>query len=166
MRKNQKHEFVGTSFYTTFYNIRNRCKTRKIVFGWKNFIEFKNDMYDSYRRASKSFNGKTVIDRHDTNGPFDKKNCFWNVRSKHSSVVHRQKVNKKELLSFIKEYYQRYGESPSVRLLSKHAGTSTMSIYYWLRRFDASGEIHRHFKNTHRSGFSIPSLENVKKRVK
>lgn len=165
MGRQKKHDFVGTTFYTTFYNIRNRCKSRKIKFGWSNFLEFKKDMYSSYLVAMSLSMKGIVIDRHDPTGPFDKVNCFWNVRSRHSSIAHRQKVDKKELLDFIKDYYQRYNESPSVRLLSKHVGASTMAIYYWLRRLEAGGDIRRHVVNSHKSGFSIPSLENVKKHV-
>lgn len=81
------HGMYGTRFYNIYQHIKIRCNYKKdkyyhrygwrwIINEWKNFLEFKNDMYNSYLEHIEShWEKQTTIDRIDNNGNYCKQNC-------------------------------------------------------------------------------------------
>jgi len=84
-----KHGFSGTRFYRIWEAINQRCydKNQKkyeyyggkgIKNEWQSFINFKNDMLNSYKEHCKMFGVKnTTIDRINNDDNYKKENCRW-----------------------------------------------------------------------------------------
>ena len=85
------HGMTGGKFYMAWKQLKNRCNNinirsykdyggRGIKYqeSWKTFINFKDDMYESYLQHIEEFGEKeTSIDRKDVNGNYCKENCRW-----------------------------------------------------------------------------------------
>lgn len=77
--------------YTIWRSMKARCLNKntdsykyyggkgiKVCESWKNFVAFKEDMYESYVSHVERFGEKdTMIDRIDSNDDYCKKNCRW-----------------------------------------------------------------------------------------
>lgn len=83
----KKHGFSRDRFYKIYYWLLNRCNSEKspaYKYYWgkwiecerKSFIEFKNDMYESYIEHCMIYGEEeTTIDRIDNNKNYNKDNC-------------------------------------------------------------------------------------------
>lgn len=88
-KRSRIHGFSHTRFYEIWIGIKKRCYIkncinfkyyggRNIRSGWKSFIEFKNDMYESYLKHVEKFGKKqTTIDRINNDRNYSKENCRW-----------------------------------------------------------------------------------------
>jgi hypothetical protein len=87
---NRKHGMSSTRFYNIWASINDRCyginSHKYPIYGgkgitstWKdNFIQFKNDMYESYLSHVRKYGERnTTIDRLDGNKNYNKSNCRW-----------------------------------------------------------------------------------------
>ena len=99
-----KHGLYGTQFYRIYYRILERCNDSRhprfkyyggkgVKVSWQNFIQFRDDMYESYRKHVEKFGEKnTSIDRIDGSGGYNKENCRWatyKVQNNNRSYVPR-----------------------------------------------------------------------------
>jgi len=84
------HGMFGTRFYRIYYKMFERCKSnhekRKHYYDkgivvskeWNKFINFLNDMHESYIEHVKEYGEKnTTIDRINNDKGYSKKNCRW-----------------------------------------------------------------------------------------
>jgi len=82
----QYHWMWNTRFYRIWHNMNGRCsretprsknyKDRGIIVKWKDFVSFKNDMYDDYIiHVDKFWEKNTSINRIDNDWNYSKSNC-------------------------------------------------------------------------------------------
>ena len=85
------HGFRFTRFYLSWANMKGRCLNKnrdnykwyggrgiKVCPKWLDFINFKNDMYESYLIACNQLGERNIsLDRIDNNDNYFKNNCRW-----------------------------------------------------------------------------------------
>ena len=130
------HGMFGTRFYKIYQGIKQRCNNKKdhayhlyggrgitICDRWKNFINFKEDMYESYLDHCKEFGEKqTTIDRVDVNGNYCKDNCRW--------ATYKEQANNKTTNHIICVN----GENMTVTQVSEKYGINYQTILHRLNR--------------------------------
>ena len=96
----KKHGMWNTRIYRIFKHMTQRCNNPKdkdyphygargIKCLWKDFNEFKNDMYESYLDHVAEYGEKdTTIDRINFDGNYCKENCRWATVSEQNANKH------------------------------------------------------------------------------
>jgi len=130
------HWLTKTRFYKIFRWIIDRCLYeshcayynygwRWIKNEWKNFEDFKNDMYESYLKHCEEFWEKqTTIDRIDVNWNYNKENCKW-------STLNEQWNNKRNIKKYL--YNWNYYTISDLSKISNLKCKTIYSriVYYW-----------------------------------
>jgi len=121
-------------FFRVFNNIRSRITDpsihcykdyggRGLKFEWKNYMEFKKDMYIPYLEHCKKFGKRnTTIERIDNNGNYCKENCRW-------ATWEEQSKNRRS-----NRYITYKGRTLIVADWAKELGVSRQTIGYRLRQ--------------------------------
>jgi len=131
----KKHGLYKTKIYKAWYGMKDRCYNKnnakyhnyggrgiKVCDEWNNFINFKNDMYDSYLKHIKKYDKRnTSIERIDNNKGYYKENCKW-------ATIIEQARNK---LTTINITYN--GETKCIIDWSRELGINKDTIYYRLK---------------------------------
>lgn len=88
------HGMKGTRFYNIWQGMKARCNNVNfkqyndyggrgitVCNKWLKFINFRNDMYESYLEHEKQYGTKqTTIDRIDNDSGYKRSNCWWATR--------------------------------------------------------------------------------------
>ncbi len=130
--KNKTHGLSDSKFYRAYYQMKGRCENKKLPsyekYGkkgiqclWQSFLDFKDDMYDSFLAHIKEHGEKnTTIDRIDSSKSYCKKNCRWatyDVQNRNRATIRFVTINgvSKCVSDWAKEYkidrdviYDRY----------------------------------------------------------
>lgn len=92
-KANFKHGMEGTIFFSKWAGIKRRCLNKndkrynnyggrgiKVCDRWLSFINFRDDMYQSYLEHYNKFGKNTSIDRINNNGNYEPNNCKWSTQ--------------------------------------------------------------------------------------
>lgn len=104
-----KHGMTNTTFHRRWMSMNDRCKPafkdRRYYFDkgivtspeWKDFLNFKADMYESFLKHVEAHGEKdTTLERIDSNGNYCKENCKWATRLEQGRNTSRNIVYKGE----------------------------------------------------------------------
>lgn len=126
------HRQSKTPFYRKWWHIRARCTfkwdkdyknygERGIKFEWKSYLDFHQDMYQSFlNHANKHGVKNTTIDRIDVNKNYNKENCKW-------ITFQQQSLNKRN-----SRIYLINGKAMNISLWAKKIGCSRQALKYRL----------------------------------
>jgi hypothetical protein len=148
------HGESNTRFFSIWHGMKRRCETTYkpknilVCKEWQDYINFRNDMFESYHKhVDKHGEKDTTLDRIDNSGNYCKDNCRW-------ATVYEQNHNKSNLI--ITEYR---GEYHSVREWSQILGVrytmllgrikkgwdmeKALKIPAWQREDNKSGKLNK-----------------------
>lgn len=140
-RTNYKHGDEGTIFYNKYGRMKNRCRNpnhkaydryggRGIKCHWDEYLDFKEDMYESYKKHVEEYGvEETTLDRIDNDGDYCKENCRWATNKQQSNNC-RDNVK----LEF-------RGEKKNVSQWAEETGLNYTTIYY--RVFNAGWSVEK-----------------------
>lgn len=136
---NYKHWLWNTKFYRTWYNILWRCnretnrskyyRDKWIKCKWKNFQEFKDDMYNNYiLHTELCWEKNTTIERKDWNLDYCKENC------RRATYQEQSITNSKT--HYIEYKWKRYNLSELSKSTWIHISNIKNRIYRWIENMD------------------------------
>ena len=108
IKRNYKHGFTGDNFFWIWSSMLGRCKNKNnkayknygargivVCDEWQTFINFKEDMYESYITHIEIFGKKnTSIERTNNNEGYSKENCMWATNKEQASNTRKNKLYK------------------------------------------------------------------------
>ena len=130
MIKKEKHNYVGTSIYGTWYNMKSRCDNptytnfakwggRGISYDhkWRNFLAFLEDMGEKPEGTS--------LDRIDLNGNYCKDNCRWATRKEQmNNMSNNRKITFNNITKNLQEWATETG-------IKRETIARRLDIYKW-----------------------------------
>lgn len=128
---NTKHGMAKTRFYFIWKTMKRRCRVQesykskgiKVCDRWQQFINFKEDMFDSYETHCKEFGETdTTIDRINNFGDYELSNCRW--------ATYKEQGNNTSVC----KRYEVMGEMLTPREISDRYGINYWSIHSRIRR--------------------------------
>lgn len=129
-----RHGMSRTAFYRRWASVYKRCFCpngpwfhryggRGITTDWRLFLDFKDDMYESYlQHVEKYGEENTTIERIDNDKNYTKDNCCWTTWKKQARNTSRNKT-----LTF-------NGETKCVSEWAEELGVNTQTLFSRLRR--------------------------------
>lgn len=113
VEKATKHGESGTLFHTKWVALSNLARTGAYGMEWKNYLQFRKDMKESFDKAIASGIKNPRINRLDISKGFTRANCVWGRRSQ---------VQTKNLLQFAD------GSALTVQEVAQKAGISRQQV--------------------------------------
>lgn len=134
-----EHGMRYTRFYKSWCDMKARCNNEnnvhyknyggrgiKVCKRWQVFINFRDDMLESYTTHLEMFGKKdTTIDRVENNGDYEKENCHWATRKEQN-----RNSRKNTMLSFNGETL-RLGEWAERLGINRTTLSSRLNRYGW-----------------------------------
>lgn len=123
------HGLSYTKFHKKYRGLKERTTNKNSgkypIYGgrgikshWTSFMEFKEDMYESYLEHCKQYGEKnTQLDRINVNGNYSKENCRW-------ATMREQAVNKRNIKS-----YTFNGKSQNLQAWAREFGINIKTLY-------------------------------------
>lgn len=132
------HGMDGSRFHTIWKNMKQRCSNKNASdfeqYGgrgitycdmWKEFLNFKEDMYESYLKHVEKYGEKdTTIDRINYNDNYYKENCRW-------ATIVEQANNKRSTI-----YAEYNGKLLTLSEISRISGIKYTTLYARYRKTD------------------------------
>jgi hypothetical protein len=122
------HGMAGTRFYGVWSAMLSRCRNKKarsytryggrgikVSPAWRDFRNFKRDMFSNYRRG-------LTIERIDNDGDYSKKNCRWATRTAQIRNRHMKCEN------FVDQIRREYRDGKTQTRIASDLGISQSSV--------------------------------------
>ena len=146
-----KHGLKGSRIYTIYQNMKSRCHNKndkdyfkygqrgiKVCQEWSDdFINFKNDMYESYLKHCEEFGEKeTTLDRKDVDGDYYPNNCRWATNKEQSN--NRRNTISIEIDGVCKTLLE---------IVFEHYNIKRCTFYSWFKKGFSENELLEKIKN-------------------
>ena len=136
--KSNSHGMSKTRFYSIWAGMLKRCNNKSspsyVNYGargvsvsekWNDFIGFKEDMYESYKKHVEEFGEiNTSIERIDVNGDYTAENCTWATRK-------QQNTNTRQVM-----HYEYNGELLDLAEIARREGMNYRTLRARLLQYD------------------------------